>query len=356
MTTVKRLVLTNYRNHESLTLDFGDRLNLIVGGNARGKTNILESIYFLSRGKSFRSSDYRELIHWEAKRCQIDADVERRGGKSKARVQLGDGEKVFHVDGKRKRTMGEGGAVLFVPQDITIFRRSPGDRRHYLNEWLSGLVPEYRKRQKDYEKVVTQRNKILREGAERGWTAVTDELEVWSERLVTTGCELIRQRRQWIEDMAERLPDLYHYMGGVGNTATIRYQPNVEENRELFWSRLEEREDLERIRLITLVGPHRDDWTAVVDDHDLKAYGSQAQMRMMAISLKMVELQMAREWNREAPILLLDDVISELDEQSTKRLLDYVSDMDGQVFITSTHHDILVDGVKQRAEVFSVSS
>lgn len=361
MTNLKKLILTNFRNHESLSLHFVDGINLIVGKNAQGKTNILESIYFLGKGRSFRASDHRDIIKWGMKESRVEALVETKGSNSRAFAQFSGNEKTFKLNGKKKRVVGME-VVLFVPQDITIFRDQPGDRRNYLNNFISDLDKFYKALNFEYQKIVTQRNRILKEIVERREAEFSSQLEVWNESLIEKGTEIILKRKFWIDRINEILPETYHYMGGIGNNAKVVYEPNLEIKlftREMvknsFREKLDRKKDLEFIRGITLAGPHRDDWSAAINGYNLKAYGSQSQMRMMALSVKVVEMKLKREILREPPLLLLDDVISELDDVSAKRLLAFVGEVKGQVFLTTANEESVTKEIDSQAKIFNIS-
>lgn len=360
MSFVKSLFLTNYRNHRSLALQFGNSVNLIVGGNAQGKTNILESIYFLGRGRSFRSQDSNELISWGEAEGRIEAVVEKIEGIDRARASLSGSHRVLELNGKRKRDLGVS-VVLFVPQNITIFRDLPSERRRYLNEFIFGLDDIYRNSYRSYVKVLAHRNRILKIGQDEGWERVEEEQEIWNEKLIFHGVEVTISRKKWVDRINDRIEDIYWQMGGVGKGVKIEYLPHIREEgksvelREIYKERLDARKELERIRGVSLVGPHRDDWKASVEGSGLKASGSQGQMRVMAIALKMVELELTNIEKGRPPILLLDDVISELDGASTEKLLQFVARMDGQVFITSTEEDLLIRRFKDQAKIFTVT-
>lgn len=359
MAQLKFLNLKNFRNHKDLSLNFGEKINLILGNNARGKTNILESIYFLSRGRSFRAKDSNELIMWGEAGCKIEAAIERACGKDNAFIEIEDGEKRFRLNGKNKRNAGVG-IVLFVPADIMIFRALPQVRRDYLDDIISPMDKEYETILKSYSRIVTQRNRILRDAQEIGFDRVRHQLDGWDEQLISQGTALTLRRARWIGQIGQDLAEVFTSMGGVGVNAQIEYLPyvaggNASEVEEIFRQLLAEKEDIERVRGATVVGPHRDDWTARIADKDIRSYGSQGQMRVMALSLKVIEMMLLKEVLGETPILLLDDVISELDETSAARLLKFVQEMEGQVFITSTDQSVFKNADGREVSVFSVS-
>lgn len=360
MARIRSLILKNFRNHEIVTLHFGDGINLIVGRNAQGKTNILESIYMLGRGKSFRAGDHRDVIKWGYEDCFIEAEICKDLGSDKLAAFLSGTEKAFKINGKR----GSKGiqVVLFVPQDIMLFRDTPGVRRTYLDDFISNLDNGYKTNLREYTKILSQRNRILKDWNEPGRAKLDDQLVVWTERLVAEGVKLMIKRFYWFNELNSLLPSIYSYMGGVGGEPKLISFSNVEatdfsdseEIKKAFLKRLGEREQLEKIRGVSLVGPHRDDWSATVSGNDLKMYGSQSQMRMMALSLKVAELKLMKELFGESPVLLLDDVISELDEISSVKLVEYVRGIDGQVFITTTSEGRLVEDLGDGIKIYEI--
>lgn len=361
MSLVKSLTLTNYRNHQSLTLQFGDRINLLIGNNAQGKTNILESIYLLGRGKSFRTQDVKDVIAWGRDDCRVEACLKRACGPSLAVLCIDDEKRTTKMDGK-KRTAAGFGVVLFVPRDIAIFRAEPQERRLYIDEFIKGLDIGYSRLVRDYKRTLSQRNRILKDGLETGFGVVESELRIWTERLIDHGTEVVLKRARWIYEINDRLPQIYSLMGGVGDNIKIEYIVSFSVERfskdhimDAFNNRLREKEKLEKIRGVTLVGPHRDDWVASVEGSELKSFGSQGQMRVAAISLKMVELALSKSLRGESPILLLDDVASELDDNASGRLLEFIDQQDGQVIMTSTNQERLVKSLAAGAKIFQVS-
>lgn len=347
MSLLRKLTLNNYRNHDSVTMVFGDGLNLIVGGNAKGKTNILESIYFLSKGRSFRTQEMDDIVMWGAERCSVEGEFVSSSGSSIAQALIEGGEKVLAVDGKKKRSAGVG-VVLFIPEDITIFRGSPTDRRGFLDELISGVDGIYLKNLREYQRLLSHRNAILKEGQLCGWANVEGQLAVWTERLIDSGERLIKKRLEWIGEINKLVGKTYFFMGGYGRELSLRYFINTLSGREYQGEDIKaalefamnEKEELDRIRGSTNAGPHRDDWTLFVNERDIRSFGSQGQMRMGVIALKMVEIELHKSVLGEVPVLLLDDVISELDGPCADKLLQFVNNLDGQVFITSTDPDL----------------
>lgn len=362
MVYINSLNLSNYRNHKFLNLDFHKGLNLIVGGNAQGKTNILEAVYFLGRGRSFRTNDPKELIHWDYQSLRIEATHVNESGKNNLVAYVDNYGKTFKKDGKKKRSGVGLNVILFVPGNISIFRDSPKERRCFLDEVITGLDSAYCVYLREYVKVLMNRNRLLKKGLEFGFNSIEKELVIWTDQLVDIGLKLVIKRKEWIGRINRDLSGLYKYMGGVGENVEVKYLPDIdkeltgEDAKLLFCKNLEAKASLERIRGITLVGPHRDDWAVFLKGMDMKSFASQGQMRVMALTLKVAELNLHNEIFNSAPILMLDDVISELDFSSTTKLIKFVSLMKGQVFITTTNEESFIKRLGGNPKIFCIEN
>ena len=374
---VKHLSLTNFRNYERLELDLPARVNVLQGENAQGKTNLLEAIYYLATTKSPRASSDRQLMHWDADREVIPhTDVqavfvraqdehsisvtlakERRPGDP---PEAGIFRKRFRLDGVPRRAMdivGRLNAVLFLPRDIILVSGSPSERRRYLDVSLCQIVPLYCRTLARYNRIVSQRNALLRqirEGASR-----PDELAYWNEQLAKLGAFVLWQRlwavgqlqpeadrvQRTLTNDQERLGLVYR------DSVAARLEPGEDltvlsiapEQQEAQLERLQaallkalqvaQREEIGRA--VTVVGPHRDDLRFMINDVDATVYGSRGQQRLVAVALKLAEVRMMCQQTGEMPVLLLDDVISELDQQRGRLLLEAIADAE-QVLITTT--------------------
>lgn len=359
MVFIRKLNLTNFRNHQILSLEFGEGINLILGGNAEGKTNIIESIYLLGVGKSFRVGDHRDVIGWGGRECIIEGEFWKTEGVSRAICRLNEGLRTYKVDGKRSVPGRPAGIVLFAPHDVGIFRASPSERRSWLDDAMFQTRRGYGAVFKEYERTLLQRNCLLKEGMEKGWSGVERGLAAWTERLVRSGTALINERISWLQGLNAILPEMYINMGGVGGGLEIEYQVHFSTDGSIvteqeYYRALSERSDLERLKGVTLAGPHRDDWSAKVGGRDIKYYGSQGQMRTAALSMKAAEAELLKDVTGETPILLLDDIVSELDQAARGKLLGFVSRAGGQIFITSTSDDM--KEFVGRAAVFMLSN
>lgn len=363
MSEIILLNLEGFRNHHASSLGFGNGLNFIFGGNAQGKTNILESIYLLIKGKSFRTNDHREMISWGRDFGRIEASVKKKGGFSSATAMINEKEKTFRLDGKGVRKRADMGVVLFVPEETMLFKGAPQLRREYFDGFFGDLDGLYRAICGEYYRVLRARNALLKGIAESDRDDVATEMEVWDTRLVETGTDLIIKRMEWSSRINGELPGMYTIMGGVGSGAQLVYLcslagEGLDRNRvrAAFIQKLGERREIEILSGSTVVGPHRDDWTALIAGRDIRAFGSQGQMRVMVLGLKAVEFKMKGEKYDEPPVVLLDDVLSELDAPSADRLLKFIGELNGQVIITSTEKIEDLNGIGPNHKEFRIVS
>ncbi len=338
------LHLRAFRNFEDQAFEFCPSFNVLVGDNAQGKTNVIEAIAFLSTGKSFRATEWRDLIGHGRGCAAIEARSASASGDDVVSVTLAEPRKRFSKNGKNTTPGGFGAVhtVLFAPEEIQLLRTQPAARRRYIDGFVAAFVPGYRKRVRDYESVVSQRNRLLtddelREEEKRA------RLAPWDDQLISLGARIMMARAEWVGKINALLPTHYNTIAAGDGAAQLRYEPNVAAEAlspdaimARFRDRMEERRGDELIRRSTLVGPHRDDFIACIGDGMVKRFASQGQHRSFVLALKITEAEIYRRVTGEAPILLLDDVASELDPERNRRLFEYVRGADGQVFITTT--------------------
>lgn len=347
---VRSLQLQHYRNYEELALSFSAGLNVIHGDNAQGKTNLLESIYLLSTGKSHRTNRDLELIASGANLLTAKALVARQTGDLTLELALGtETRKQLRINGITEQRIaslvGNLGTVFFSPDDLQLVKGAPAGRRRFLDIEISQLSQTYLHHLIAYTKVMQQRNTLLkREGVDRSL------LEIYDQQLVTVGAQLVVRRAQSVARLGP-LAAVYHetlssgreqlhlgYESQVGAEA----QGSVTEAENALWRLLEQRRRDEIRRQITLVGPHRDDLAFSINGTDARLYGSQGQQRTAVLALKLAELQYMYEELGEYPVLLLDDVASELDPHRRHFLLHAVRE-GVQTFVSCTDlEDLMV--------------
>lgn len=342
---IRRLDLRNFRNIRSLTISPHSAFNIFVGHNAQGKTNILEAIYLLSFGKSFRLQDHRELILKGEVTSLIRADVGQSDFEEEHSILLTQESKEFFKNKKpaSSHQFLSIPLVLFSPDSILMLKENPQARRDYFDDLFSKLSPVYRSHLRRYKKALSQRNNILKNNN----TSVQEKekhLLLWEGGLVEYGIALMELRGEWTKRLNEILRPYYNiFTGGADHGASFQYKKNVEPQN--FETTFQERRFEEIQRKNTLVGPHRDDLLPFIKEEPMKSFGSQGELRSMAIALKLSEIKLYEEVLETEPLFLLDDVFSELDEGRHRHFLNYLKNFKGQVFVSTTAIDLIPKGV-----------
>lgn len=334
-----KLKLKNYRNCKDVELDLNHDKILIVGKNAQGKTNILESIYFLSTLKSPRTSNNLELINFQEQNVEINAEVE----KSNTDIEL---DFFYNTDKKReikvnklktrpKEFKSVLKTVLFSTQDLMLLRGSPQDRRNWLDSAISQIYPAYEDRLSKYNKIRIQKNNFLKDYRQN--EALFD---VFNEQLAILGSNIIYLRIKYLQDIERNAKEKYEQISG-GEELSIKYDCNflidegeIEQILEKFHKKLDERRKLEIIKQQSLVGPHRDDVIFSINGEEATKFASQGQQRSVVLALKLGELDIITSKTGQSPVLLLDDVLAELDDLRQNFLLKTIG-QNTQTIITS---------------------
>ena len=344
---IDRLSLTDYRNYTSLDLSFSPHINVFIGENAQGKTNIMEAIYVLAMAKSHRTSNDRELIRWGQEYGKIEGDIERKYGHLPIELIIskkGKKARVNHIEQNRLSLfIGQVNVVMFAPEDLNLVKGSPQVRRRFLDMEIGQISPVYLHDLLNYQKLLRQRNAILK--ANRGNRQFSDVMfDVYTEQFVDKAVQIIKKRYYFLELLQKWAAPIHHGISRELENLDVSYSTlkelspdqSDEEMKEVLMKKLDEVKTRELDRGITLIGPHRDDLTFVVNGYDIQTYGSQGQQRTTALSLKLAEIELVRQEVGEAPILLLDDVLSELDDYRQSHLLNTIQ---GQVqtFVTTTN-------------------
>ncbi|MGM0557041.1 MAG: DNA replication/repair protein RecF [Myxococcota bacterium] len=361
---LEALRLRHFRNLSAVDLEPHPRFNILHGENGQGKTNLLEAVYLLSAVKSFRPQTNKDLIEWGEDRAVLEARVDRGGSERIVKLEISErGKKVFLNDSPVRQLadfFGTVNIVMFGPEDIVILKGSPSERRRFIDRAIFNARPAYATEHQHYEDVLQQRNSLLKEPE-------LDEslLSVYDEQLVQYGADVISRRLTFLEHFKPVLRRVFKQIFRQDFEAEIAYDMKWSD-REIDLDALGTKADIERVlqaglertrdderhRGYTLIGPHRDDLTASLNGRDVKTYASQGQHRAFVLAMKIAEITYLEERYHFAPILLLDDVSSELDRQRNRHLFDFLrSREDGQVFITTTHRDyiLLEDDVRSFA-------
>jgi DNA replication and repair protein RecF len=388
------LSLANFRNYIRLALDIPRRITVLQGANAQGKTNFLESIYYLSAARSPYAASDAQLVNWLAKEddlphMRITAEVARQDAQTRIEITLAQDSsgssyrKHIRINGAPKRVMdllGQVNAVLFVPQDIALIDGSPSERRRYLNVTLCQVDSVYCRTLRRYMRVLEQRNHLLRSLRDRG--GARDQLDYWDKELAKNGAQMIARRQQAVLEL-ETLAQLIHSdLSGGRERLRLRYvptfdpgQPRTDEQQmtldldlpppvsipqdvetiyDTFLQVLRNSRRQEIQRGMTLTGPHRDDLRFLDGQIDLHMYGSRGQQRTAVLALKLAEVSWMAKTTGEQPILLLDDVMSELDLYRRRYLCEQMERVE-QAIITTTDMDDLAPDLLQRSSLYHVS-
>ena len=347
-----RLSLRNFRNYESLESAFSPGVNLIVGDNAQGKTNLLEAVFYLSTGRSFRTRREMELILFHREFADLEGTVTDQARQQNLRAVLFAGRKPrqLFLNGVKKKSHGEMNGilttVLFCPEDLMVLKAGAAARRRFLDQALCQLRPRYEAALVEYNRILEQKSRILRDRFENA--SLLEVLPEYSRRLCQVGAILISYRVRFLKSLGEAATRFHQEFSGGRETLEIPYRTvsTVEDPfaplpalEQALLTHLDSHYGAELESAQCLTGPHKDDFDALLDGLSLKSYGSQGQTRTAAISLKLAQRELARRDTGEEPVLLLDDVLSELDPGRQDFVLNQIQS--GQVFITCCEKDRL---------------
>ena len=339
---VKSLKLKNFRNYDLLDLEFDSNTNIFYGDNAQGKTNILESIYITGTTKSHRGTKDRDLIKFGQEEAHIETIVEKRGVPFKIDIHLKKnspkGIAINKVPIKKASELfGIINIVFFSPEDLNIIKNGPAERRRFIDLELAQLDKVYLNDLSNYNRIVNQRNRLLKDIYDKKDLMAT--LDIWDLQLVNYGNKVIERRKIFIEQMNEIIGSVHEKLTGGKERLQLVYEPGVK-NDNFEETLLKNRERDLRMKSSS-VGPHRDDICFLCGDLDIRKFGSQGQQRTAALSLKLAEIELVKQEVKDTPILLLDDVLSELDKNRQNYLLDSINDV--QTLITCTGLDDFVN-------------
>ena len=350
---VESVKLDQFRNYDSLELQFEKGTNLFYGDNAQGKTNILESVYLCGTTRSHKGSKDKELIHFGEEESHICMRI--RKGEIPYRIDMHlkkNKPKGIAINGVPIRRAGEllgiGNFVFFSPEDLNIIKSGPGERRRFMDLELCQLSRVYLHHLSNYNKILNQRNKLLKEIFFR--PEYLDTLDIWDEQMVSYGRKVIEERENFVQRLNEIIFGIHGKLSGDREELTIRYEKNVE--AEEFGQKLLENREKDMKFKTTQAGPHRDDLCFLIHGVDIRKFGSQGQQRTAALSLKLSEIELVKQEIKDTPVLLLDDVLSELDSNRQKYLLDSIHDI--QTLITCTGIDEFVENRFEINKIFRV--
>lgn len=347
---IHSLELSNYRNYDDLNISFDTGTTILYGDNAQGKTNILEAIYVSATTKSHRGSKDREIIKFEKDESHIRTFVSKHNVDHRIDMHLRKNKsKGIAIDGlpikKSGELFGVANVIFFSPEDLSIIKNGPAERRRFLDLELCQLDKVYLYNYTNYNKVLNQRNNLLKQIYFN--PGLVETLDIWNQQLVTYGIEIIKGRENFIKQLNNILKKIHGSLTGGKEHLHIEYEKSIEESDYLNQLRI--RQDADLKYQSTQCGPHRDDMSFYIDNVEVRRFGSQGQQRTAALSLKLAEIEIVKELIHDTPILLLDDVMSELDEKRRDFLLHSIHEI--QTIITCTGYD---DFIKERMKINKV--
>lgn len=339
---IKSIDLENYRNYDHIHIDLEKGVNIFYGENAVGKTNILESVYLCSTTKSHRGSKDKDIIKFNNSEAHIRLLFDKNEIDYQIDMHLrNDKPKGIAVNGvklkKAAELLGIMNIILFSPEDLSIIKNGPSDRRNFVDTELCQLDKVYLYNLTNYNKIINQRNNLLKDIAFH--PELVDTLDIWDTQLISLGSKIIDRRSRFIDELNNIIFDIHKNLTGNKEELIIKYTPNV--TIEGFKDKLNNNREKDIKYKLTSTGPHRDDFDFFINGTDAKKFGSQGQQRTVALSLKLSEINLIKNMTGNIPILLLDDVLSELDSNRQNYLLNSINDI--QTVITCTGLDEFID-------------
>lgn len=334
---IKQLELWGYRNYNKTIVEFEDGLNIIEGKNAQGKTNLIEAIFFCAVGKSFRTSKEKEVINWEKDVAKIKIIIEKEIGNKVIEIIFSKSQKkTIKLDGvpisKIGDLMGELNAVFFAPDELKLIKDSPEDRRKFIDIALAQVYKDYFYSLNQYNKVLQSRNKVLK--IYQSNQNLEQMIKIYNIQLADLCLKIKKYRESFISKLNPYAKMVHEYLTSKNETINLEYVSIKENTKEDVLSALENCFEKDKKLCYTTYGVHRDDIKVTINDVDVRAFGSQGQQRTCALSMKLAELEIIKQDTKAVPILLLDDVLSELDERRKMKLLKFCSK--AQTLLTCT--------------------
>lgn len=344
---IKKLFLHNFRNYEREEFVFDEGLNVLFGKNGQGKTNCAEAVFYLCTGASLRIRHDKQLIRMGEKSARIEAEAENRYGRVTIAATVFENKRELTVNGsairKNADLLGHINSVFFSPGELRLIQDGPDERRRFMNISISQTSPAYYTALLRYNKILDQRNALLKD---RDGAMVLETLPVWDEQLCRYAAVIVKKRVEFLEKLAPYAEELHAFLTvgkeKLGLSSGKRYGETEDEIAENLLKRLKNNYETDLFRGFTSVGPHRDDIDFTIGGMDAKAYASQGQTRTAALAVKLAEVEIFKELSGEYPILILDDVMSELDLPRRRKLLKRVEGL--QTILTCTHAERVLYG------------
>ncbi len=368
----KKVRLKNYRNFSNLSIDLDSNLNIFIGSNAQGKTNLLEAFNLIIKGSSYRTKEDKEVINWNKERAYLFGELSKDDENIQIALVLEKKSEGFYKNKlsktikinqniqKKAALNKEFKGVVFSPEHLQIIKGAPSLRRKFLDEQISQIYPLYHKYLSEYYRILGHRNNILKK--EINQKKRKEKILMWDPRLIERGSFLILTRIKFIKKINCLAYNFHQEITKEKENIKLVYQSNIakdyEENvssvSKAFKDKLEEHREKEIEYRTTLFGPHRDDFSIYINGFNIVSYGSQGQQRTAILSLKLSELELIKEKEGVYPIFFLDDVMSELDEDRRHFLLGLIIDKKVQTFITSINLDYFNSNIKEKSRIFKI--
>ena len=345
-----------------------ENLNILLGDNAQGKTNILEAVCFLLQGRSFRTSHEKDIINFESQTSKLRAEIQAYGQNFLIDINLSRTKskiiKVNNAGSSKPELTANFGVIIFTPDQLSVIKGSPKERRRFLDLELAGFYPQYKYYLINYQRVLLQRNNLLKELKEKRRANASDLLELWDTQLFSYGAKIIMARMEILKKLIPTAQKIHNQITSNREKLTVRYMSSLNLSRdlreELIYEQFKEvtlkNRNQELFRGQTMAGPHRDDLGFLINNKNITDFGSQGQQRTIILTLKFALIELWSNELNDVPILLLDDVFFELDSNRQKYILDLIK-KDVQVFITTTGINSISDNIRcinQNSAVFYV--
>ena len=352
---IKSLELDHFRNYDSLSMTFDSGTNILYGDNAQGKTNILEAIYLSATTKSHKGSKDRDIVNFAAEEAHIRTYIEKDGLENRVDMHLRKNKsKGIAINGQKIKKaadlLGLLNVVFFSPEDLSIIKNGPAERRRFVDMELCQLDSSYLYNLNNYNKIVNQRNKLLKELYYN--PGLKDTLSIWDSQLLSYGSKIIERRIAFVEQLNDIIYEIHRKLSGNKEELRICYEPDV--TLEEYEQKLQSGQERDIRLKQTSTGPHRDDFSFLAGNIDIRKFGSQGQQRTAALSLKLSERELVKKITRDTPVLLLDDVLSELDSNRQNYLLNSIGDI--QTIITCTGLEEFVNNRFEINRIYRVSN
>lgn len=358
---IKNIELKNYRNYDNLNIDFNDNLNIIIGDNAQGKTNLLESIYVLAVTKSFLSNNDKSIIKFNNHYTKIKGILKGKYNINTLELLINDNGKCVKINNKEIKKLSDYisnmNVIIFSSNDIVIFKDSPSSRRKYFNIQISQIDKNYLKYLNDYNITLRQRNEFLKILDSKKENDIK-YFDILTDKYVDLAIDISKYRDKYINDINSYLDDIFKFITGMSGLS-INYVSNINFfdgfDKNVLKKKMNDNFDREIQYKTTLIGPNRDDFVFMLNGKNLSSFGSQGQIRSAVLALKLAEVKLFCEITSDEPILLLDDIFSELDIRKRNNVLKYLNN-DIQTIITTTDIENIDKNIRKKANVYNIEN